>query len=158
MAAAKPRSKGAPAAAAKAKTAPAEPTAAEAAAAVATGAKGKDAAKDLAVRLKDPAFQRDIEQAVRELPPEKAAELVAMLEASMRRRKLELYGYLAAAAIVLFGMVGALVVMGSGKGGSLIGWIFLAPLALAGLVMWRVGKRARAHEKRGRPAARRPAS
>ena len=133
---------------------PAGPTAAETAAAVATGAKGKTAAKDLAERLKDPAFQRDIEQAVRELPPEKAAELVAMLEASMRRRKLELFGYLAAAAIVVVGLIGSLIIMGSGQGGTFIGWVFLIPLGLAGLVMWRIGKVARAHERAARAAPR----
>lgn len=137
-----------------AENAKAEPSAAEAAAAVAMGGKGKSAAKDLAERLKDPKFQADIERAVRELPPEKAAQLVEMLEASMRRRKLELYGYLAAAAIVIFGMLGALVIMGSAKSGTFIGWVFLIPLGLAGLVMWRIGKRARAHERAARPTAR----
>ena len=115
--------------------------------------------------MKDPAFQRDIEQAVRDLPPERAAELVAMLEASMRRRKLELYGYLAAAAIVVVGMVGALLFLGSAKENSFVGWVFLVPLALAGLVMWLVGKKARADHRAakltattGRAAPRRPAS
>jgi hypothetical protein len=113
-------------------------------------AAGKVSSKDLAERLKDPAFQKDIEQAVRELPPERAAELVAMLEASMQRRKLELYGYIAAAVLVLIGMIGAVIMMGTGQSGSIISWVMLLPLALAGLVMWRVGKKARA----GAPAAK----
>lgn len=151
----KPRSK--PGAPGKPSPAPSgAPTAAEVAAG--TAPTGAVAAKDLAQRLQDPAFQADIEKAVRELPPERAAELVAMLEASMRRRKLELIGYLAAAAIVVVGMVGALIVMGSGDGGTFLGWVFLLPLALAGLVMWLVGKKARAGQpKRASPAsARRP--
>ena len=138
-------------------------TAASASAATATA--GKVAAKDLAQRLKDPEFQRDIEQAVRDLPPERAAELVAMLEASMRRRKLELYGYLAAAVIVVVGMGAALMFMGSAKENSFVGWVFLIPLALAGLVMWLVGKKARAGQQAakdvaaaGRGSPRRPAS
>lgn len=139
----KPRSK--PGAPGKPSPAPSGPPTA-AAVAAGTAPTGAAAAKDLAQRLQDPAFQADIEKAVRELPPERAAELVAMLEASMRRRKLELLGYLAAAAIVVVGMVGALIVMGSGEGGTFLGWVFLIPLALAGLVMWLVGKKARASQ------------
>ena len=123
---------------------------------------GKLAAKDLAARLADPKFQADVEAAVRDLPPEKAAELVAMLEASMRKRKIELYGYLAAAAIVIVGMIGALLVMGSVEEGTFIGWVFLVPLGLAGIVMMLVGRRARADQKAsaaalaGRQTPRRP--
>ena len=131
-------------------------TAASASAATATA--GKVAAKDLAQRLKDPEFQRDIEQAVRDLPPERAAELVAMLEASMKRRKLELYGYLAAAAIVVIGMIGSLVFMGSVAEGKFTGWVFLIPMGLAGLVMWLVGKRARAGQRAAKEAAERRAA
>ena len=125
------------------------------------GGKPDVSSKDLATRLADPDFQRNIERAVRELPPERAAELVAMLEASIKRRKLELYGYVAAAIIVLLGLVGGLLVMGSAKEGSFIGWIFFIPIGLAGLVMWLVGKKARAAQKGGpstRPSARRPSS
>jgi hypothetical protein len=108
-----------------------------------TPAGGQVTSKDLADRLADPAFQQDIERAVRELPPERAAELVTMLEASLRRRRLELYGYVGAALIVLLGLIGGLVIMGSGKGGTFMGWIFFIPIGLAGLVMWLVGRRAR---------------
>jgi hypothetical protein len=107
--------------------------------------------KDLAARLADPKFQRDIEQAVRELPPERAAELVAMLEASIKRRKLELYGYLAAAVIVLLGLIGGLLIMGSTSSGSFVGWTFFIPIGLAGLVMWLVGRKARAGQRRAGP-------
>ena len=129
---------------------------------VATAAASKVMAKDLAARLSDPAFQSEIEQAIRELPPERAAELVAMLEASVRRRKIELYGYLLAAVVVIVGMLGALLIMGSVEDGTFIGWIFLIPLALAGLVMTVIGKRAKAGAPPPKPArgsattARRP--
>lgn len=119
----------------------------------ATAARGKVAARELSDRLADPKFQADIEKAVRELPPDRAAELVAMLEASIKRRKLELWGYIAAAAIVLFGMVGTLLIMGSAGEGSFVAWIFLIPLAVAGLVMTWVGKRAKAVGKLGKAPA-----
>lgn len=121
---------------------------------VATAAAGKVVAKDLAARLSDPAFQSEIEQAIRELPPDRAAELVAMLEASVRRRKIELYGYLLAAVVVIVGMLGALLIMGSVKDGTFIGWLFLIPLALAGLVMTVVGRRAKAGAPAGKPSTK----
>jgi peptidoglycan/LPS O-acetylase OafA/YrhL len=104
---------------------------------------------DLAKRLADPAFQAQIEQAIAALPPERAAELVHMLEQSMRRRKIELVGYLAAAVVLLVGMVVALYVFGTAHGNSFIAWVFLVPLTLAGLVMIVVGRVAR--RKRARP-------
>ena len=112
--------------------------------------------KDLAERLADPAFRAQIEEAVATMPPEKAAELVAMLEQSLRRRKIELYGYLAAAVLMLVGMVLSLWVYGASDGGTFMSWIFLVPLALAGLVMWGVGRWSRRHAPpptpRGRPS------
>lgn len=45
--------------------------------------------RELAERLADPEFRERIETAISHLPPEKAAELVALLEASIRRRKIE---------------------------------------------------------------------
>ncbi len=113
----------------------------------ATTAGGRASARELSERMADPAFQADIERAVRELPPERAAELVAMLEASIKRRKIELYGYLAAAVIVVVGMLGTLWIMGKYGGSSFVAWVLLIPLALAGAVMTWVGKRAKAAGK-----------
>ena len=42
----------------------------------------KVVAKDLAARLSDPAFQSEIEQAIRELPPDRAAELAVLATAT----------------------------------------------------------------------------
>ena len=112
--------------------------------------------KDLAERLADPAFRAQIEEAVASMPPEKAAELVAMLEQSLRRRKIELVGYLAAAVLMLVGMVLSLWFYGASDGDSFMAWIFLVPLALAGLVMWAVGRWSRKHAPppRARPAGK----
>ncbi|HVK73199.1 MAG TPA: hypothetical protein VM734_07745 [Kofleriaceae bacterium] len=99
--------------------------------------------KDLSERLADPTFRAQIEDAIANMPPEKAAELVAMLEDSLRRRKIELVGYLAAAVLLLVGMVLALWFYGSASQGTFVAWVFLIPLALAGLVMTLVGRLAR---------------
>jgi len=95
---------------------------------------------DLAQRLEDPAFRQQIEQAISNMPPEKAAQLVEMLEVSLRRRKIELVGYLAAAAVLLLGMIGALYYYGSSDRGDFVGWVFLLPLGLAGGIMMLVGR------------------
>jgi peptidoglycan/LPS O-acetylase OafA/YrhL len=114
-------------------------------------AKGPDASKELAERLADPAFREQIEAAVRALPPEKAAALVEMLETSLRRRRIELAGYIAAAVLLLVGMVVALYIYGSSDHGDFVGWIFLIPLALAGLVMVLVGRFADRGRKKAAP-------
>lgn len=107
---------------------------------------------DLAQRLADPAFRAQIEEAVASMPAERAAELVYMLEASLRRRKIELIGYLAAAVVLLLGMVIAIYLFGRSDGTWFVGWVFLVPLAAAGLVMMFVGRLARVLAPR-RPAA-----
>jgi peptidoglycan/LPS O-acetylase OafA/YrhL len=95
---------------------------------------------DLAQRLEDPAFREQIEQAIQNMPPEKAAELVAMLEVSLRRRKIELVGYLGAALVLLLGMIGALYYYGTSDHGDFVGWVFLLPLGAAGAIMMLVGR------------------
>jgi hypothetical protein len=77
-----------------------------------------------------------------------------MLEASLRRRKIELIGYLGAALALIVGMVIALYIYGSSDANSFVGWVFLIPLALAGAIMWAVGRWA----QRGRKARRRAAA
>ena len=64
------------------------------------------------------AFRERIEQGISALPPEKAAELVALLEASIRRRKIELFGYIASAVVLLLGMVIAVYVYGRAAHGG----------------------------------------
>jgi hypothetical protein len=111
---------------------------------------------DLTQRLEDPAFRSQIEEAISNMPPEKAAELVAMLESSLRRRKIELFGYLGAALVLLLGMVGALYYYGSSDSRDFVGWVFLVPLGLAGAIMWGVGRWAQGarDERKARAAAK----
>lgn len=112
--------------------------------------------KELAEQLADPAFRERIEQAIGALPPEKAAELVALLEASIRRRKVELIGYIAAAVVLLIGMVIAMYTYGRAAHGQFIGWVFLVPLAAAGVIMigvarWAAQREAAERQQRSAP-------
>lgn len=106
--------------------------------------------QELAQRLADPEFRARIEQAVQQLPADKATELVALLEASIRRRRIEMWGYIAAAIVMLVGMVFALYLYGRAGGDSFVGWVFLLPLGLAGLTMMLVARWARAADAASR--------
>jgi hypothetical protein len=108
--------------------------------------------KDIHEKLADPTFRAQIEEGLKNMPPEKAAELVAMLEASLRRRKIELYGYIAAAVVMLVGMIVALYIYGATDHGDFMTWIFLIPMGLAGGVMWWVGRWANADREKQKAA------
>ena len=105
---------------------------------------------ELAKQLEDPAFRERIETAVSQLPPDKAAELVALLEASMMRRKVELVGYLSAALVLLVGMVLALYAYGRSDANQFRGWLLLLPLAAAGVIMIAVSRWAQKREAQDR--------
>ena len=56
----------------------------------------------------------------------------------LRKRKLQLAGYLVAMALWLAGMLFALVLYGTAEG--FVGWVFLLPFGLVGLTLWAFGK------------------
>jgi hypothetical protein len=86
----------------------------------------------------DPTKHDNLAKAVAELSPEEAMVFLSRLEAIVTRRKIQLTGYLVAMAVWLAGMFGALVYFGSHDG--FVGWVFLAPFGLVGLVLWGFGR------------------
>ena len=56
------------------------------------------------------------------------------------RSRIELYGYIAAAVVMLVGMVAALYIYGATDHGNFMSWIFLVPMGLAGGIMWFIGR------------------
>ncbi|MBA3455344.1 MAG: hypothetical protein H0T42_19790 [Deltaproteobacteria bacterium] len=80
----------------------------------------------------------DLARAIEKLSPEEAEFFVQKLEAALRKRKIQLYGYLAAAFLGLATMLGGLVYVGTHEGFT--GWVFLLPFAMIGLVLWVFGK------------------
>ena len=86
----------------------------------------------------DPRKHDDLAQAVARLSPDEAAFFLARLEAAVTKRKLQLTGYLVAMVVWLAGMLGALAYYGTHEG--FVGWIFLIPFALVGLVRWGFGR------------------
>jgi hypothetical protein len=77
-------------------------------------------------------------QAVRELSPEEAIFFLNRLEAAVTKRKIQLTGYLFAMVVWLASMLGALAYYGSHDG--FVGWVFLVPFALVGLILWAFGR------------------
>jgi hypothetical protein len=86
----------------------------------------------------DPRKHDELAQAVAKLSPDEAMFFLSKLEAAVTKRKIQLTGYLVGMVVWLAGMVGALVYYGTHDG--FVGWIFLVPFALVGLVLWGFGR------------------
>ena len=86
----------------------------------------------------DPRKHDDLAAAVARLSPDEAAFFLARLEAAVTKRKIQLTGYLVAMVVWLAGMLGALAYYGTHDG--FVGWIFLVPFALVGLVLLGFGR------------------
>ena len=85
----------------------------------------------------DPSKQDDLAAAVARLSPDEAAFFLRRLEAAVTKRKIQLTGYLVAMAVWLASMLGALAYYGSAEG--FVGWVFLVPFGLVGVVLWGFG-------------------
>jgi hypothetical protein len=79
----------------------------------------------------------DLARAIEQLTPEEAAFFVDKLEAAIKKRKIQLTGYLVAMLVWLLGMVAALAYYGVSEG--FVGWVFLVPFGFVGLTLWLFG-------------------
>ncbi len=80
----------------------------------------------------------ELARAIERLTPEEAAFFIEKLEAAVKKRKIQLMGYLVAMLVWLLGMVAGLVYYGTHDGFT--GWVFLVPFGLVGAVLWGFGK------------------
>ncbi len=80
----------------------------------------------------------DLARAIQDLSPDEAQFFLRKLEAAIRKRKIQITGYLVAMGVWAIGMVFALAYFGISSG--FVGWVFLAPFAAVGLVLWAFGK------------------
>ena len=94
--------------------------------------------EDMVEQAFDPKSQDGLARAIEQLSPEEAQYFLDKLERAIRKRKIQLTGYLVAMLVWLLGMVGALAYYGMSSG--FVGWVFLAPFALVGAVLWGFGK------------------
>lgn len=80
----------------------------------------------------------DLARAIEKLTPEEAAFFVDKLEAAIRKRRIQLLGYLVAMIVWLLGMVAALVWYGTHEG--FVGYVFIIPFGFVGVTLWAFGK------------------
>lgn len=103
-----------------------------------------------------PPSEAQIAEAVARLSPDEAAYYLGKLSASLRKRKLQLVGQLAALIGAAIGLIIAMLVYATRSPGQFTGWVFLVPLALAGGALWffgRLADRAGAQAPSGPPPA-----
>ncbi len=94
----------------------------------------------LARQALDEPTDEELARQIAELSPEEAALFAKLIGLALRKRRWLLGGYLVALAAVLIGMVAALYLQGTYGKERFIGWVFIIPPALAGLVLWLVGR------------------
>jgi hypothetical protein len=80
----------------------------------------------------------ELAEAIKKLSPEEALFFLAKLEAVMNKRKLQLTGYLVAFVTWLVGTFFALWYFGTHDG--FVGWVFLVPFAIVGVILYAFGK------------------
>lgn len=79
-----------------------------------------------------------LEEAIAKLSPEEAAFFLQSLEGKLKKRKIQLTGYLLAMVVWLVAMLGALAFYGASDG--FVIWVFLVPFALLGAILYIFGK------------------
>jgi hypothetical protein len=80
----------------------------------------------------------ELARAIEKLNPEEAAFFLEKLERAIRKRKIQISGYLAAMVVWVVGMMFALAYYGMASG--FVGWVFLAPFLLVGIVLYAFGR------------------
>ena len=80
----------------------------------------------------------ELARAIEQLDPEEAQFFLEKLERAIKKRKIQITGYLAAMLVWVIGMMFALVYFGMADG--FVGWVFLAPFGVVGVVLYLFGK------------------
>ncbi len=80
----------------------------------------------------------DLAKAIEKLSPEEANFFLLRLEGAIKKRKIQVAGYLTAMVVWLIAMVFGLAWFGTHDG--FVGWVFLLPFALVGVILFAFGK------------------
>ena len=80
----------------------------------------------------------ELAAAIEKLTPEEAAFFLHKLERALRKRKIQITGYLVAMVVWLVAMVVALAYYGTHDG--FVVWVFAMPFGLVGLVLYGFGR------------------
>lgn len=84
----------------------------------------------------------ELAHAIEQLSPDEAAFFLHKLEMAIKKRKIQITGYLAAMLLWVLGMFFALAWFGTHDG--FVGWVFLVPFGVVGVVLYAFGKWAEA--------------
>jgi hypothetical protein len=83
----------------------------------------------------------ELARKLEELTPEQAELFVRALELAMRKRRVLIAGYIAAALSLVLGWLWALYIFGKTTGsGQFMAWVFLVPPLLAAIVLVTFGR------------------
>ncbi len=80
----------------------------------------------------------ELARAIEQLNPDEAQFFLEKLERAIRKRKIQITGYLAAMLVWVVGMMFALAYYGMAEG--FVGWVFLAPFGAVGVILYAFGK------------------
>jgi hypothetical protein len=106
----------------------------------------------LVVQAFDTRKHEDLARAIEQLSPDEAAFFLHKLEAAIRKRKLQITGYLVAMGAWLVGMTLALIYFGMNDGFTL--WVFVVPFGIVGVILYGFGTWAERVGRSRPPAAR----
>lgn len=81
----------------------------------------------------------EVAEAIRKLPPEKAAHFLRELERAVIKSRVQLWGYVLGLVVWLVSMVLALAYYGGRQAGEFRGWALLVPFGTLALVLWLAG-------------------
>jgi hypothetical protein len=106
------------------------------------GNPGDAAVDSLATAALDPKKFEDVARAIAQLTPEQAEHFAAMVRRLEKRHRIQLAGYVVSLVVLLGGLAGALLYLGSRPEGG-TAWVMMLPLAGVGLVFLGFGRWAR---------------
>lgn len=101
-------------------------------------AKAKPQEDPLVAQAFDANRHAELAQAIENLSPDEAQFFLLKLEAALKKRRLQLLGYLVSMVVWLIGTVFALVYFGTHEGFT--GWAFLVPFFFVGIILWAFGR------------------
>jgi hypothetical protein len=94
----------------------------------------------LAEAAGDPERQARLAAAIEKLTPDEAQKVLAILEREMKKRSIQLYGYIASGIALIIGMVGVLVYWGSVPDGTPVAWTIPIPFLFVAIILLVFGR------------------